>query len=205
MCCCAHRRGLSGGCWPSVAVRATAGDWDTKGFLSPALAAHEVLDEFLNLGVASHLAVLAGEQPVRVPLGPARGQRGTAAAPPRHRTWDSPRGTAVPLLPLLQALYPLPFSSSSWAASAWAGSAAGELSSMGSPSVQGSHVLLETSLPQEGGCGWSSPVLEAHQVLDQLPHVGVAVHLAELAVEEPVCVALRPARWNSKGGSRGMV
>lgn len=100
---------------------------------------------------------------------------------------------------------PLPFSSSSWAASAWAGSAAGELSSMGSPSVQGSHVPLETSLPQEGGCGWSSPVLEAHQVLDQLPHVGVVVHLAELAVEEPVCVALRPARWNSKGGSRGMV
>lgn len=108
ICCCAHRRGLSGGCWPSVAVRATAGDWDTKGFLSPALAAHEVLDEFLNLGVASHLAVLAGEQPIRVPLGPARGQRGTAAAPPRHRTWDSPRGTAVPLLPLLRALYPSP-------------------------------------------------------------------------------------------------
>lgn len=59
--------------WPqchTLTVRAPGGHWDTRGFLSPALAAHEVLDEFLNLGVASHLAVLAGEQPIRVPLGP---------------------------------------------------------------------------------------------------------------------------------------
>lgn len=76
---------------------------------------------------------------------------------------------------------------------------------MGSPSGQGSHILLETSLPQEGGCGWCSPVLEAHQVLDQLLHVGVAVHLAELAVEEPVRVALHPAGWSrEKGGSKGL-
>lgn len=38
-------------------------------------------------------------------------------------------------------------------------------------------------------------------MLDQLPYVGVAVHLAELAVEEPVCVALRPERVN---GDRGL-
>lgn len=55
--------------------------------------------------------------------------------------------------------------------------------------------------PAPGGwvC-WSSPVLEAHQVLDQLLHVGIAVYLAELTVEEPVCMALHPACWNSEGG-----
>lgn len=71
-----------------MAVRALGGDWDTRGFLSPALAAHEALDEFLNLGVASHLAVLTGEQPIRVPLGPVWGQQGTVAAPPSHSKQD---------------------------------------------------------------------------------------------------------------------
>lgn len=36
-------------------------------------------------------------------------------------------------------------------------------------------------------------------MFDQLPHVGVAVHLAELAVEEPVSVSLAPGRSRGNG------
>lgn len=53
-------------------------------------------------------------------------------------------------------------------------------------------------MPREDGFAWSSPLLEAHQVSDQLLHVGVAVHFAELTVEKPISVSFGPGRSEDK-------
>lgn len=53
-------------------------------------------------------------------------------------------------------------------------------------------------MPREDGFGWSLPLLEAHQLFDELLHVGIAIHFAELTVEKPISVCLGPGRLEEK-------
>lgn len=91
--------------------------------LLPALAAHEILNEFLNLSVSSHLAVFTGEQSIWMPLGPASGKiqyKGCSSQPcdvgliTRHRNFSLPT-VKEPFIPPLLLFCLL----SSWASSGW--------------------------------------------------------------------------------------
>lgn len=104
-----------------------------------------------------------------------QGKYSTKAAPPSHVMWDLSQDTEISLFPLSRSPLSLLFSSSVSfhlghlldETSAQAGPGAGGSSALWAcPSLLGCHLLLETSMPQKGGLGWSLPLLEAHQVFD---------------------------------------
>lgn len=116
----------------------------------------------------------------------ATGRAAPHRTPKRPSSHGAPRASPSLLSPLLLGIL---------------GQSSGRPRSWRLPLTAGFRLPRRT--PQPGGWGWwSLPLLEAHQVFDQLPHVGVAVHLAELAVEEPVSVSLAPGRREETGVKR---